>query len=198
MSEHDSLKDVREVLGSPQPGADLEPEQFSQHHFVGSHITFKTERLEAYNLGNNDLPEAIMLETLDLRNNDCVRARHIVFTPDVIPGLLRTFIQAEVQEANINTAQAESRPELPITVGEVVAAIGSSVRVSLDERNGYIDVKISKILRGRGSVRSGQWAKFSAGDIRPVGRLLLAAYDAINGTPDAGPTETSAQDDIGF
>ena len=83
-------------------------------------------------------------------------------------------------------------------MAEVPGSDGSAVRISLGLHNGYINVKMSRFRRGRAFVRDGRWAKFSGPDIRPIARLLLAALDAITDTPDAGPTETSAQDDIGF
>ena len=195
--DEDPLKNVRDILGPPQPGSNLEPENFSQNKEIGNHSTFKTENLVVSILGNDDVFNAIILDSQDLRTTPTVSARHIVFIPDVLPTLLPILLQAEIQAANLSSTPAEDRPEFPILIGEAFASDGSSVKVSLTEWNGYIDAKLSKVVPGRAFVKGGQWAKWNASrDTRPVTKLLLEAYDAL--PQDSGPSETPSEEGFGF
>ena len=193
----DPLKEVRDVLGAPEPGSNLEPENFSQNKEIGTYSTFKTENLVVSILGNDNVFNAILLDSQDLRTTPTVSARHIVFVPDVMPTLLPIFLQAEFQAANLSSTPAEDRPEFPIMIGEAFASDGTSIKVLLTEWTGYIDVKVSKVIPGKAFVKGGQWAKWSvARDTRPILKMLLEAYDAL--TQDSGPSETPSEEGFGF
>ncbi len=65
------------------------------------------------------------------------------------------------------------------------------MKVFLDQYQGFLDVKITKAFADGVARRSNLWIKFSPQfDVRPLGGLLIAAYDKITASANAA-VETS-------
>jgi len=199
--KNDPLAEIRDLLEAPHPVRAVKQEDFALHETVGIQPRFQgKQEIRVIAVGHNVI-DHVLLETHDLKGSTWNLTRWLPVEMEQVPALLKALLHAEVLDADIKVTQPAAWPEFPIPLADIPYQDGGVMKVVLDHYQGYLDIKISKIFADGVARRSNLWAKFSPQfDVRPLGGLLIAAFDQIMKSADAEveTSEDSIEDEMVF
>lgn len=200
MSNHEqpSLDQLR-ALFSGDPKVAVLQQTWAIRNLVGMHPKFNgTQENKIFTVGR-ECNEHCLIETWDTYDGVIQLKRCLLLEGGQVLRFLASLAEIETLEADMAATGVADRPALPISLPAICGAT-ASVNVKLEEHTNRLQVKVSK-TRGSWAAApgTGEWLKFGVEDIKPIGALVLQAYDKLSVPDDAAPAAvTDNETDIPF
>lgn len=175
---------------------DHAPIDWGYREKINSHGRFNNRQLLDFYAVGDSAPDAIQIETMDLRDEVWSLTRTLVLEPEQVAPILQGLKGVEQAAKELENLASNEWTGLPQEHGEAVGQ-HDRIRVMLDSYNGRLEARLSKVMFS-GSRRSNEWLKFGIQDIGPMAALFVQAHDALCPQGSTESTTESDPDNIPF